>query len=185
VSASAIRSLSNFDELAAPFAAAYVSASKEITRLGLQYRRGEIEKGEAVELLVLAGLDSSIVAMSTVVGQTVVPIPILGAVLGAAGGRLVAGMMRDNLAESERELIAALDDYSNSIIEGLDAEYRAMIDELDRRYGDLADLQHAAFDLELNASIRFGVSIDIAQEIGVSGDRILESESDVDSFFTE
>ena len=49
--------------------------------------------------------------MATAAGQTLIPIPLLGALIGSLAGKFVASALKDGLGKSESALTARLAKY--------------------------------------------------------------------------
>lgn len=120
---------------------------------------------------------------SAALGQTLIPIPVVGALLGSIAASTVLSLGKDMLNRHER---ARMDDYQRRVdafIATLDAQYRETLDALMAEYRRLGELQDYAFDLNLNIRLRFESSVELARFAGVAETEILHSESEIDDFF--
>ena len=108
VAGSAVYVLTNSPALAAPFAGSLVSALMGVGALLRDHHAGTIDGDQFVELSHIVALDAAVVGLAAAAGQTLVPIPVLGALLGSLGGKLVASALKDGLGESASELTARL-----------------------------------------------------------------------------
>ena len=75
--------------MAAPFAAAVVSASKGLTTLTNEYMAGSISSAEYFDLGMCLCAESAIVGLATAAGQAVIPVPVLGGIIGSIPGRMM------------------------------------------------------------------------------------------------
>ena len=103
VSAGAIYTLTNFAGMGAPFASALVTAAKGVGSLTLSLQRGEIDIEQFTDLGMIVCAEAAVVGAMTVAGQTVIPIPVLGALIGSISGKMLVtvakGMSDKMIAE--------------------------------------------------------------------------------------
>ena len=177
--------LTNSTDLAAPFAGALVSSLMGIGDLLGQYHSGEIDGEQFVDCSLMVAAEAAIVGLSAAAGQTLIPIPMLGAFVGSIAGKIVASAIRDGLGEAESELIERLKAYEADAIGKLDDVLRAAMEELDAYFGRLSDLARIAFDETVNTQLRLAASIRIAETVEVSTHQILRSKADLDNFMEE
>ena len=177
--------LTNSTDLAAPFAGALVSGLMGIGDLLGQYHAGEIDGEQFVDCSLMVAAEAAIVGLSAAAGQTVIPIPMLGAFVGSIAGKIVASAIRDGLGQAESELIERLKAYEVEAIGKLDDALRAAIEELDAHFGRLSDLARIAFDETVNTQLRLSASIQIAEAVEVPDRQILRSNADLDAFMEE
>lgn len=177
--------LTNSTDLAAPFAGALVSGLMGIGDLLGQYHSAEIDGEQFVDCSLMVAAEAAIVGLSAAAGQTLIPIPMLGAFVGSIAGKIVASALRDGLGEAEPELIERLKAYEAEAIGRLDNALRAALEELDAYFGRLSDLTRIAFDETVNTELRLVASIQIAEAIEVPDHQILRSKADLDNFMEE
>jgi hypothetical protein len=182
IAAGAIYALTNCAEMAAPFAGALVSSALAVGHLVAQYRRGEIPFGELVALGQFACLEGAVVGLASAVGQAVIPIPAIGALVGAVAGRWLLSLARDLLGEEEAALRSALERDFQDVRARLDREAQRFIEGVLGRYDRLGRLADLAFDLERNVGLRLGLSVELARAYGVPEGEILHDVDDVDAF---
>ena len=118
-------------------------------------------------------------------GQFLIPIPILGTLVGSLAGKLVASAIKDGLGEAESELIARLKAYEKRALEQLDEEFRVLIQKLNVYFGSLERLAKIAFDNTVNTALRMEASIQFAETVGVPESLILRTTKDLDTFMKE
>ena len=177
--------LTNSTDLAAPFAGSLVSALMGIGDLLARYHAGEIDGEQFVDCSLMVAAEAAIVGLSAAAGQTLIPIPLLGAFVGSIAGKIVTSAIRDGLGEAESELIESLRAYEAEAIGKLDDALRAAMDELDAYFGQLSDLARIAFDENVNTELRLVASIQIAEAVEVPDHQILRSNADLDTFMEE
>lgn len=173
--------LTNATDLAAPFAGSLVSGLMGIGDLIGQYQDGQINGEEFVDLALVVTSESAIVGIAAAAGQTLIPVPMLGAFIGSVAGKFVASAVRDCL-EGDAELVALLEEHAAESIARLDDSLRQAIDELDTYCARLTDLTKLAFDVGANVELRLRASIEVAEVLGVPDEDIVRTPADVDKF---
>lgn len=123
--------------------------------------------------------------IATAIGQSLIPIPILGALIGSMAGKLVTSTLKDSLGNSEQELIARLEEYQNLVLDKLDRDYRSLVARLDQYFDNLDRFLTLAFNEEVNLALRLEASVQLAETCGVPNHLILRSSDDLDRFMME
>ncbi|MFB2833868.1 hypothetical protein [Floridanema evergladense] len=181
ISATAIYGLTNFAQMSAPLAGAFVSAGMEIASLIKSLNKGEITRDQFVELSLFACADSAIVAAGATIGQAVIPIPVVGAVIGAIAGRMVTGFCKQ-LIGKDTQLARQVEQYYQQSLAKIDRAYKAVVANLIAKYEKLGNLAEAAFDPKLNLELRLQASIELAEAYGVPDSKIIHNVDELDSF---
>lgn len=175
VSSVAIYGLTNFADLGAPFAAAVVTATKGVAVLASQYRADEISFDDFMNLSLVACSESALVGICTAAGQTLIPVPVVGALVGSIAGRILI-----NVAEGMgNKLAVSLDESMRSFCSNLDEASQAVIDDITAKFDALGKLTEAAFDFDNNFVL---ASIDLAREHGVEEALIIKNRNELDDF---
>jgi len=114
-------------------------------------------------------------------GQVLIPVPVLGAIIGNAAGMYMYGIAKDYLDKKEKKIIA---EYVSSI-EALNAELNESSNEyiemMNRKFAKFESVVELAFDLDVNVS--FAKSITLARSIGVSEEKVLLDKNAIDAYF--
>lgn len=184
ISAGAIYALTNFYDLTAPFAAAVVSTTFGVKKLWDRYKSGEIDFERFVALGQWTCLEAGVVAAMTAAGQ-LIPVPIVGGLIGAAAGRVLVAVVNRHFGEESEALRAALAKQYEELLTKLDSELRETFEGIMAKVERLGDLTRAAFDLELNVQLRLAASVDLARAYGVPETDILHSTDELDQFMRE
>ena len=174
--------LTNTTDLAAPFAGSLVSGLMGVGDLVGQYQAGQISGDEFLNLSLMVTSESAIVGIAAAAGQTLIPVPMLGAFIGSVAGKFVASAVRECFEDEDSELIVRLDRYASESLARLDDSLRRAVIELDAYYGRLDNLTKLAFDEGVNVNLRLRASIEVAEVLGVPAEDILRSTGDVDTF---
>jgi hypothetical protein len=181
VSASAIYGLTHAAGVAAPFAGAMVSSAMAVAALTRRYQAGELSLDELSELGQLACVEGAVVGLAAAAGQVAIPVPALGATVGAIAGRLLASWARERLA-GERALADRLRQEHDARMRQLDEAARRFVEDMLARYETLGALTEAAFDPSRNLEMRLAASVRLAHAHGVPRQLVLESVEDIDAF---
>ncbi|MHC5933573.1 hypothetical protein [Nostoc sp.] len=181
ISATAIYGLTNFAQMSAPLAGAFVSAGMEVASLVRSWNRGEISSEKFVELSLFACADSAIVATGAAIGQALIPIPVVGAVIGTIAGRIVSDFCKNLLGENAT-LCKQVEQYYQNLLAQIDQDYKTTIANIIATYDKLGDLARAAFDPKLNLELRLEASIKLAESYGVPDSNIIHNVDELDLF---
>ncbi|GHS94379.1 hypothetical protein AGMMS50276_06910 [Synergistales bacterium] len=176
-----IYGLANFTATPAAVASALVTASFGVAAQANMLRQGKITSEEFIENSEVVCLDVTISAISSVIGQALIPIPMLGAVIGNAVGMFMYGIAKDNLSKQEQALIANFNNSIQALNERLDAHYRELIEILKREFAKFKSVAELAFDLNVN--IAFAGSVTLAEHVGCADEKILKDKKAVDAYF--
>jgi hypothetical protein len=182
ISGASIYALTNFANLSAPFAGAIVSAGFAVATLGKRYISGEITIAEFLELGQLACAESAIVGISAAIGQTLISVPVLGAVIGTIAGRMVMSFSKQYLGKETENLHKRLDVYYNQYLANIDRAYQEVTTKIMAEYEQLGDLTKAAFDQARNTALRLQASIELAEAYGVPQSQIIYTIDELDTF---
>lgn len=183
ISGYAIYGLTNVCHLAAPSAGAITSGTFGLSNAIIKYRKGDVDTDEFIELVTLNAIDATGAAIGAAIGQTVIPIPVVGALIGSIVVTTALNLGKGILNKREIEVINLYQERINSFVNKLDKEYRAKLDELLNKYHKLGELQQYSFDLNINVNLRLISSINLAKSVGVQEKDILKSEDDIDEYF--
>jgi hypothetical protein len=175
-SGAAIYALTNSAQLSAPFAGAFVSAVKGVGALTKQLHAGEINMDQFIDSGLLVCSESAIVGICTVLGQSLIPIPVLGAVIGSIAGKVLASVASKDVNGLALKLDASMRKFRTI----LDNTYNALIRKIEMEFDRLGELTHAAFDFKNNVKL-LESSLDLARAYGVNEARLIKSHIELDN----
>ena len=173
--------LTNHTATSAAVASSLVTASFGVAEQAHLMRQGGITEEEFLANSELLCLDATVSAVSSFVGQAVIPIPVLGAVIGNTVGNVLYQIAMNGLAEREQALINAYNEAQCSLDAMLDARYQALIVMLSSGMRDYLALLDRA--LAPDPEEAFEGSIALAKALGVPDDELLKSIDEIDDFF--
>lgn len=173
--------LSNFTATPAAVASGLVTAGFAVAEQAHLLRKGEITEEKFLENAQIACLGASVSALSSLIGQALIPIPILGAVVGNTVGTVLYQIGKGNLSAREQQLLAAYAEQQRALDAELAAQYQQCIETLNREIEVYMVLLDRAF-IE-DAAEAFKGSVALARHVGVPESAILKTKSDIDRYF--
>jgi hypothetical protein len=178
-----VYTLTNFTATPGAVASAIVTAGFGVAQQVHRFRNGTVSELELIENAEIICLDASISALSTLIGQVAIPVPILGAIIGNAVGMMLYNIGKDAFNEKEKEIIKQYLDEINALDEKLSVEYAKYVETLSQSYAKFLDILTSAFST--NAEVAFTGSVELALKFGVPADGILDSHAKVVSYFID
>ena len=182
VTGAGIYGLTNYANMASPVAAAYISASLGIANLYNKYKKGEIQATQFYEESQLVCVDSSIVVIGAAAGSMLIPIPILGALVGS----LVASTTREHfkkiLSEKEQKEICRIDNKYQKYIEGLDEKLKIFIASTIEKCDRMNGMAGIAFSYEADPFFRLKGSIMLGKALNIPDGSLLKEKSGLDVY---
>ena len=183
ISGYAIYGLTNICHLAAPSAGAITSGTFGLSSAIVKYRKGDVDTDGFIDLVTLNAIDATGAAIGAAIGQTIIPIPVVGALVGSIVATTALSLGKGILNKHEIEVINRYQEKINAYVDKLDKEYQIKLNELMKKYHKLEELQKYSFNLDINLQLRFAFSIDMARLVGVSEKDILKNQEEIDDYF--
>ena len=183
ISGYTIYGLTNVCHLAAPSAGAITSGIFGLSSTIVKYRRGDIDTDGFIDLVILNAIDATGAAIGAAIGQMIIPIPVVGALVGSIVSTTALSLGKVVLNKHEIEVINSYQEKINEYVTKLDIEYQIKLDELMNEYLKLGKLQKYSFDFAINVQLRFASSVNMARLSGVTEEDILKNESEIDDYF--
>lgn len=185
ISGYSIYGLTNVFGISAPNASALVMATYGMIDIILKYRSTEITQDEFMNLLTLNVMDASFATIGACIGQIMIPIPVLGSVVGSISTSIIWEIGKGILNEREQRIIQDYKENLNSYIKTLDENYLVIYNEIIEKYKKLGEIQAYSFDLSINTKLRFEYSIEMAESLEIEDNKILHDLSEIDNFFLD
>lgn len=176
-----VYALTNFTATPANVASAYVTAAFGITAQVKALKEGKVSNEDFVINCETVCLDVTISAIASVAGEILIPIPILGAVIGNITGEFVYEICKKQGAVKAQKIIEGYNAEMAQLNQQLDIQYRQVMLEIQKAFERFKDLEKLAFDEDVN--IAFRGSVDLAIEVGVPDSKILKTKESIDNFF--
>lgn len=182
ISGLGIYTLTKVGNFSAPFAAGVASASVGIISLLVDYRKGQITKNEFADLSTSLCFEAGLSAIGASLGQTMIPIPVLGAIIGSATSKAVIELVNYISGKQEDKLITFLNvEYENSV-RSFEKEAIRLINIMNSYYLKLDGYINAALSKE--SAARFFGSVELCRFLKVKEEFIIKSIEELDDFMT-
>ncbi|QII03939.1 hypothetical protein BH92_28170 (plasmid) [Rhodococcoides fascians A21d2] len=175
--------LTNFSATPAAVASSIVTAAFGVAEQANKLRRGEIDELAFIENSELVCLETAVSALSSFVGQAIIPVPVLGAVIGNTVGVVMYKAVSSSLSKREASLIERYLGEQRILDEQLAAEYQELINQLDASMSDYLGVLERAFSPDVEVAL-LG-SVELALELGVAADEVLDSDEKVLAYFLD
>lgn len=164
----------------APFAGAMMSASVGLASLAIDYKIGKINKSDFASAACSLSVETGLVAVGTAIGQTFIPIPVLGGIIGSAVSKSAIEITKYVMGEKEKELIEDMEKEYQKLYQNLSTQEKAELEKINSFYDKLGGLISGAMDIDIN--IRFRKSIKLCQFLNIPEKEIIKSTSELDDF---
>lgn len=178
-----VYAITNTIPTSAAVASSIVTAAISVAEQAHKLRSGEITEAQFLENAEYVCLESAVGALSALVGQVLIPVPLLGAVIGTTIGSVMYRAAAASLDRREAELIARFRDEQIRLDAHLAAEHQQLLEQIGvstARYIEVLDL---AFSPDLGVALQG--SIALAAHVGVAADQILDTEDKTLSYFVD
>jgi hypothetical protein len=175
--------LTHLTSLSAPFAGAVTSAAIGLTSLITDLKKEQITMDEFVTQGQVLCFEAGIAATGGAIGQMLIPVPVLGAVIGTVTANFVWGFAKDKLGEREIELTNILNNYLDSVLVNVEEAYHEILSKIRDKYAHYNSLIDAAFDVNTNSTVLANASVVLAEKIGVNNHKILKNDTDLENYF--
>lgn len=127
-------------------------------------------------------LDSAISALSSIIGQIAIPVPVLDALIGNTAGTIMYEIAKGNLSQAKQKLIrqhmsAAIEEQEQA----LTIEHRQLVSEYELRMASFDSIIDLAFSEDINMALP--ASLENARRAGVPDRMLLLSPGEQEEFF--
>ena len=178
-----IYTLTNFTATPAAVASAMVTATFGIAEQAYQLKQGNVNEQRFIENSEMLCLDASVSALSSFAGQVLIPVPVLGAVIGNTVGTMMYQIAKDNLSAREQKIFEEYAEAVRQLDVSLKEQYQEFVDEIGKDTKLFMELLDRAFAPDIR--VAFEGSIDLAKSCGVPVDEILDSKEKIASYFMD
>ena len=147
------------------------------------YRQGNLTELEVIENSEILCLDASVSAIASLLGQAIIPIPVLGAVIGNTIGTVIYQAGKDSFNKRENEFLEQYISEQAKLDETLETQYGEYIRILNTALKEYYAILEEAFSP--SPEIAFNGSVKLAEYFNVPVSEILKDISDIDSYFLD
>ena len=177
-----IYALTNLAATPATAANAFVTTGLGVAEQAYLLRNGSISETEFVESTQLLCLESAVVALSATIGQAIIPVPVLGAVIGGTTGSILSQVVEDELNARERELAARLFEENRALDAQLESEWRQ---HLDRLKADMEVFLSLVVEMASVDAAACEASVALARRLGIPSEDILDTPEKARAYFMD
>ena len=172
--------LTNFTDVAAPLANAMVTATLGMLAEAYKLQESKITAEDFIVSSETICMDVTVSALSSIIGQVAIPIPVLGAIIGNAVGMLMENIAKSYLSSKEEKLIAEYRTSMDQLDKKLSEEHSAFLKSVMSKLKEYESLMALAFDED--PTVRLDSAKSRAALLGADSSRIL-SDDDMDALF--
>ena len=166
--------------MSAPFAGAVTSSAIGVSDLYLKYRSGNLNYNEFCESANALSVEAGLAAIGSAIGQAVIPIPILGAVVGSAISKAALEITKYIVGKNEDGLIKEMTNKWSLAQEKIDAQTAYIINTMNNYYDKLGGFIEAA--MSKDSAARIYNSILLCEALNVPKEQILYTLYELDDY---
>ena len=175
--------VATYNKTASATANAIVTASFGFAGLINKFRKNEISEQKLLEDSQIVCLDASISALSSIIGQMIIPIPVFGAIIGNAVGTMLYETAKTNFNAKEQAIMKQYYDEIIALDNKLDEQYRQFAADIQSTFESFLYIVSNAFSPDLETA--FEGSVELAKICGVADDEILDTVEKGRSYFLD
>ena len=123
-------------------------------------------------------VEAGLSAIGAAIGQAVIPVPVLGAVVGTAVSKSALEICKYVLGRDENDLIAKMQYEYDELVKSLDSECMKIIGVMDNYYNQLGNYIEAA--LSPISAVRLYGSIELCRFLKVPENLIVHNTQELD-----
>lgn len=181
VRGASIYALTNRAATPAAVASSVVTAALGIAEQANRFRSGEVSETEFIEGAELVALEAAVSAVSSLVGHAVIPVPVLGAVIGNAVGTVMYQSTSDALARREAALLERFTEEQRALDEQLTDDQARLAEQMRVAATTYFALLERAFSPDVE--IALAGSVALAVQVGVAPEDVLDSDEKAQAYF--
>lgn len=176
-----VYAMTNFTTTPDAVASGLVTAAFGIAAEHKKLKDGTITQEEFLVNSEVLSLDVTVGAVAALLGSTLIPVPVLGAVIGSMAGNFVYEIVKDMASAQEAEWIKTYNQQMSTLEQYLDVRYQMVLQVLEAELKKYKSLIEMAFSKDVNEA--FQGSIELARHVGVPENKILKNRKEINTFF--
>ena len=173
--------LTNYTKTPSAVANALTTSAFGVAEQVYLYKKGRITENELLENSELLYLDASVSVIFSILGQTIIPIPVIGAVIGNTIGLKMYEVAKDNFKANEQKIIQKYCDEIKALEKNLLDEYNIFIEKVKQEVYLYMQILEKLYST--NVQEIFEGSIEMAKFYGIPNDEILDSKEKINNYF--
>ena len=175
--------LTNYTATTPSLASAITTAAFGVAEQAHLLRKGEVNEAEFIENSELLCFDASVSAISAFAGQVLIPVPVIGAIIGNAVGTMLYQIGKDSLSQRENKFIEGYLKELAELDKKLESEYRQNVERMNRCYAEYLELVMCTFDPDVEKALDGSAAL--AKRLGVPDEEILDSYDKIAGYFLD
>ena len=183
IRATSIYLLTNYTATPAAVANAILTASFGMAEQAHFLQSGALNEQEFIENSEMICLEATVSALSSFAGQVIIPVPVLGAVIGNSVGVMMYQIAKDHLSSREQRLLKKHLESIQQLKSAMDRQYKAYIRSVAEEMETFMQILDQAFVMDVH--VAFEGSIKLARACGVPSEEILDTRDKIFSYFTK
>ncbi|MGH0430933.1 hypothetical protein ACQVPL_16915 [Bacillus hominis] len=183
LTAGSIYVLTNLTHMGAPMAGAVTTSIFGFSSLYMDYQNGHITLDNLVTDSQVLCFEAGVSALAAAAGQTLIPVPVLGAAIGVLTADVLLSFSNQFFAKGEKEFAEKLERLQAEAIQKLNEEHKKILEDIVDKYEEMGRIIDMAFDVSINVDVRLANSANFARSMGVLENQILISVDDIDAYF--
>lgn len=125
------------------------------------FRNADIGELEFIENSELVCLDAAVGALSSFIGQALIPVPVLGAVIGNTVGTIMYRAVSSSLSEKEAELINLYPEDQHALDQDLAAKHYDLLQKLEVSMTNFLNVLDLALSPDLRLALLGSVELEV------------------------
>lgn len=183
VRGASLYTLTNYAKTPSAVANALTTSAFGVAEQVYLYKKGKITENELLENSELLYLDASVSAISSILGQTIIPIPVIGTIIGNTIGLKMYEIAKNNFKTAEQEIIREYCDEIKILEKDLFDEYNDFIEKVKQEVFLYMEILEKLYST--NVQEVFEGSIKMAKLYEIPSDEILDSKEKIDKYFMD
>ena len=175
--------LTNYTKTPSAVANALATSAFGVAEQVYLYKKGKITENELLENSELLYLDAAVSAISSILGQAIIPIPVIGAVIGNIIGLKMYQVAKDSFKADEQRIIQKYCDEIKLLEKDLLDEYNIFIEKVKQEVDLYMQILEKLYSTDVQEI--FEGSIKMAEFYGIPSDEILDSKEKIDNYFND
>ena len=176
-----IYAMTNYTPVPSPLASAMVTATFGVAAQARKLQNGTIREDDFINNCEVICLEVAISALSSMLGEILIPVSVLGTIIGNATGMFMYEISKNYLSATEEKLISEYQQECEKYIHQLEVEYQTLVARIDKEVFQFNSLLELAFDGPENQ--RLEASVAVAISAGAQKEKLLKNRAESDAFF--
>lgn len=173
--------MTNYTSVPSPLASAIVTATFGVVAQARKLQNGLIRKGDFIENCEVICLEVAVSALSSMLGNVLIPVPVLGTIIGNAAGMFMYEISKSYLSATEEKLILGYRQQYEKYIQHIEIKYQALANQINEEVSTFKTLLALVFDGPENQKLEASAAVAISA--GVQEDALLKNRAERDAFF--